>query len=112
MTSDQLNNEIAEGHGLYLAQAAQRFPPHRKGRPVTLGCVLRWVVNGVKLPTGEVVRLEASRLAGRWITSAGAIARFLQRQTPRAGDRPPPRSPARRQKAADRAAKELERMGI
>ena len=42
-----------------LAAAARMLPPGRRGRPAHLSTVLRWVVGGVKLPGGDVVRLEA-----------------------------------------------------
>jgi hypothetical protein len=79
-----------------------------------MSCVLRWVIDGVKLPTGDVVRLEAVRLGGRWITSVEALERFADRQTPRLDDTPAPtpRSPSKRERAATRAANELDRIGI
>src|SRR5262249_3804223 len=99
---------------LSLTAAARMLPPGRRGRPVTLSCVLRWILDGVKLPSGEVVRLEASRLGGRWITSVEALERFAERQTPRLDEdhAPGPGSPTKRQRASERAAKELERVGI
>jgi hypothetical protein len=45
-----------------LAAAAQVLPASRLGRPVTESCVLRWIQKGVRLPSGERVRLEAIRL--------------------------------------------------
>jgi hypothetical protein len=58
--------------------------------------------------------LEAARLAGRWLTSAPAIERFLAAQTPRldAPATPVPRSPGQRRRASERAAAELQRLGI
>jgi hypothetical protein len=110
-----LHLEIAAGEGLYLTQAAKRFPPYRRGRPVTLGCVLRWILQGVRLPDGSRVRLEGARLAGRWLTTAGAIARFLAVQSPQLEDaeRPAlPRTPGKRRRAIERAGRELDKVGI
>jgi hypothetical protein len=97
-----------------LAQAARLLPPSRRGRPVTLSCVLRWVLSGVKNPAGELVRLEALRIGGRWLTSREALQRFAERLTPRVeGEaRPMPRSPSARERASRRAARQLERLGI
>jgi hypothetical protein len=97
-----------------LSQAARLLPPGRRGRPVTLSCLLRWVLDGVKTPSGELVRLEALRLGGRWVTSREALQRFAEALTPRlAGDRPrTPRTPTTRQRAAESAARELDRLGI
>jgi hypothetical protein len=93
-----------------LSQAARMLPPGRRGRPVTLSCVLRWVLDGVRTPAG-IVRLEAIRLGGRWLTSIEAIERFADRQTPDFDGKlsPPPRS---RNRAAERAGKQLENLGI
>src|SRR5438034_6125001 len=100
--------EIAKGQGMLLSQAARRFPPNRKGRPVTLSCILRWVLEGVRGPIGERINLEAARCAGKWLTTPGAIERFIARQTPNMQERPPsPSTPAARKRAAERAAKEL-----
>ena len=114
MLSDQFLSEIEAGEGEPLTRAARRIPSTRQGKPVTLSCLLRWVLAGVRSPNGKRVRLEAARLANRWITTPGALRRFVQAQTPRfdAEDTPVVRSPAQRRRASERAAKELERAGI
>jgi hypothetical protein len=99
---------------LSLIQAARLLPPGRNGRPVTLSCVLRWVLRGAPGPNGERVRLEALRLGGRWLTSREAIQRFAESLTP-CLDTPPaplPRTPTQRVKAAAKAGKELDNIGI
>jgi hypothetical protein len=107
-------SEVATGGGLPLREAARRFPSSRRGRALTLSCVLRWISRGVPGPYGNRVRLEAVRLAGKWLTSEPAIARFLAAQTPSAEPcaQPTPRTPGRRQQASERAARELEALGI
>jgi hypothetical protein len=132
MLTDHLLEEIEAGEGETLTRAARRVPRTRQDRPVTLGCLIRWVVTGVIGPTGERVHLEAARLAGKWITTPGAIRRFIQAQTPfkadgtstsctrtqqrmateRAVTRLAPRSPVARRRASERAAQELEKVGI
>jgi hypothetical protein len=95
--------DIASETTLSLTQAARLLPPGRRGQPVTLSCLLRWVLEGAKAPDGARVRLEALRVGGRWITSREAIQRFAVALTPRAADgrasEPrPPRSGAVRAK--------------
>jgi hypothetical protein len=99
---------------LSLAQAARRLPPGRGERPVSLGCVLRWVLEGAPGPDGQRVRLEAVRVGGRWITSVEALARFAERLTPRLDDAPAPapRTPRRRERAMERAQERLRAAGI
>lgn len=106
----ELRNETP----LTLNSAARMFPPNRRGRPVSLSCILRWVLDGVRLSTGEVIRLEALRVGGRWLTTLEAIQRFAERQTPRLDSEPGPstRTPTRRERASQRAAQRLEEMGI
>src|SRR5262245_24463868 len=77
MPIDIITEEI-----LSLTQAAKTLPPGRAGRPVSMSCMLRWVLEGVRLPSGERVRLEAIRLGGRWLTSKEALQRFADAQTP------------------------------
>jgi hypothetical protein len=89
-------------------------PAGRRGRPVNPATIYRWIAEGVKLPSGEVVRLEAYRMGSRWLTTVEALERFAERQTPRfdADPAPAPRTPASRRRAAENAARELERIGI
>jgi hypothetical protein len=97
---------------LTLTQAARMLPNSRRGRPVHLSCIYRWILDGVKTPQGKV-RLEAVRLGGRWLTSAEALQRFAAAQTPDLADRPPlPRSPSSRRRASERAEEQLRRIGI
>jgi hypothetical protein len=111
--TDHLLAEIEAGEGEPLTRLARRVPSARQGRPVTLSCILRWVLRGVPLPDGGRVKLEAVRLAGKWISSPGALRRFIIAQTPdHDADRPaPPRPPGRRQQASGRARDELAAAG-
>jgi hypothetical protein len=114
MLTDQLLEEIEAGQGETLTRAARRLPRTRLDKPVTLSCLIRWVLQGVQGPGGRRVYLEAARLAGKWVTTPGAIRRFVEAQTPRLGaeDAPAPRSAARRHRASERAGKELEEAGF
>jgi hypothetical protein len=109
MSTIDLQNEQLLG----LAEIANLLPPGRRRRPVVASTILRWVIHGVKLASGEVVRLEAVRLGGRWLSSAEALARFAAAQTPTLGDaRPTPRPPASRRRASERADRKLAAIGI
>lgn len=97
---------------LSLTQAAKLLPPGRQGRPVNLSTVFRWIADGVQAPDGSIVRLDAVRLGGRWLTSVEALQRFAEAQTPAPSTRPTfVKSPAARSKAAAKAGRALERAG-
>lgn len=68
--------DVATEETLGLREAAERLPPGRGGRPVTVSCLTRWIIAGIKTPGREPVRLEAVRVGGRWVTTAGALRRF------------------------------------
>jgi hypothetical protein len=111
MVSEQLLSEIEAGQGETLSCAAQRMPRSRRGRPVTLSCVLRWVTEGVNDSAGTRIKLEAARLAGKWVTTPGAIRRFIAAQTPKIDSRTAPiprRTPHQRKSGAEPAEKQLE----
>lgn len=114
MVSEQIMNEIMNGQGQPLARLARIIPPYRQGKSTTLSCLLRWTLHGVLSPDGSRVRLEAVRMAGRWISTPSAIGRFIQAQTPPTdpAPQPVPRSPAKRLRASERAAIELEKLGV
>jgi hypothetical protein len=112
--TEQLLEEIEAGQGETLTRAARRVPRTRQDRPVTLSCLLRWISTGVMGADRQRIRLEAARLAGKWVTTPGAIRRFVEAQTPCLDAEPPPtsRTPGRRRRESERAAKELNRLGI
>jgi hypothetical protein len=98
-----------------LVEACKLVPPARNGKKTQLSTVLRWILNGVRNPAGEVVRLEALRLGNRWMTSREALQRFAEGLTPKIGGEPVPtmpRTPSARQRAHERATKQLETAGI
>jgi hypothetical protein len=114
MLTDQLLSEIEAGQGEPLTRAARRVHSARNGRPATLSRLYRWALHGVLGPDGNRVYLEAARLAGTWITTPGAIRRFVAAQTPRLDTEPAPtpRAPAARRRASERAAQALDEIGI
>ena len=98
-----------------LADAAKLIPPGRNGKRTHLSTILRWILTGARGPDGARIRLEGVRLGARWMTTHGAIARFSEALTPLLGDSDPsptPRAPARRRRTSERAAAELERLGV
>ncbi len=114
MLTDQLLEEIEAGQGETLTRASRRVPRTRQDVPVTLGCLLRWITTGVIGPDHQRIKLEAARLAGKWVTTPGAIRRFVAAQTPRGNAEPTslPRTPQQRSKADERAARKLKEIGI
>jgi hypothetical protein len=92
---------------LSLDQAAKKVR-------VSFPTIWRWVLKGLPAPYGQRVRLRASRLGARWITSTQALQEFTERLTPRLDDDPAPmsRPASRRHAASERAAKALEKVGI
>ena len=97
-----------------LAAAAKLVPPARNGKRTHLSTLLRWITTGSAAPDGSRVRLEGVRLGSRWMTSAAALARFAETLTPRLAKVPgsSPRSPTKRRRESDRAAADLEKLGI
>jgi hypothetical protein len=102
-----------------LAQAAKLIPPARRGKRTHLSTLLRWIQRGARNPVGEIVRLEAIRIGSRWMTSREALQRFAERLTPPTSGvtatsphTPGPRTPTARQRASERAARELDCIGI
>jgi hypothetical protein len=76
--------------------------------------VFRWILRGAKSPTGERIRLQAVRLGGKWVTSRESLKRFTEALTPRLEDSPSPiiRTEGQRTRASEKAAKELDALGI
>lgn len=105
--------DLATESTLSLSHAARLLPAGRGDRPVSLSCVLRWVLRGARSPNGDLVRLDALRLGGRWITSREAIQRFAEALTPRlVDDARVRRTPTARQRASERADRALEKLGV
>jgi hypothetical protein len=88
-----------------LSQAASTLPARRAGKRPHVSCVYRWTTTGCK---GVV--LESIQVGGTRCTSSEALARFFDALT-YGDDRPTVRSPLKRQRAAERAMRELEREG-
>lgn len=95
-----------------LGTAARKYPGSRGADRLHPATVVRWITHGVKSLGGTLVKLEAERVGYRWLTSAEALERFAAALAAEDADpATPPRTPTQRQRAADRAGRELEKMG-
>jgi hypothetical protein len=113
MLTKELLDEIELGQGETLARLARLIQPVRQGRPTSHSCLFRWVMTGVRGPDGERFFLEAARLSGKWISTPGAIRRFVERRTPQALETTPmPRTASARRRAHEQATRALEAAGI
>ncbi|VTS01854.1 : DUF1580 [Gemmata massiliana] len=115
-TVPQVLAEIQAGAGLSLSAAGRLFPGHRGGAAVDPSTVFRWRTKGTRTAAGAVVKLEAVRVGGRWLTSRGAVARFVAALTAAADPTPVvtpvvPRTSAARTRASERAVAALKKMG-
>jgi hypothetical protein len=110
----QVTNNLLSETVRNLTEAANLFPSFRNGRPVHPATLTRWILKGVRGPNGACVRLEALKRPAGWITSVEAVERFLAALTPNlnASRAPTPATPGKRRRASERAAKELEKLGI
>jgi hypothetical protein len=98
---------LSPGHGRPDASSGSPRPS------CFLSCIFRWIADGVQSPDGSIVRLEAVRMGGRWLTSVEALHRFAEAQTPAPSTRRPAAqpSPAARKQGAAKAGKALEKAG-
>jgi hypothetical protein len=99
-----------------FSEAARLIPAYRGQGRCNPSTIFRWATIGITAPSGERVFLEVIRLGGRYLTTREALERWAHRLTPTRDDaeptRPTPRTPGRRQRESERAAKQLEKAGI
>jgi hypothetical protein len=106
--------DLARERAYNLSDLCQFVPPGRDGKKTHLSTLLRWILKGVRTATGQLVKLEALRLGGRWICTRESLQRFAEALTPHLDGDPlsTPRTPGKRQRAAEAAGKQLEKVGI
>jgi hypothetical protein len=108
--------DITSDDTLTLAEACRILPRGRNGSRPHLSTILRWILHGAPAPDGRRVKLAAVRCGAKWITSRTALREFVAALTPRVDGEPapapPPRTPTQRQRANERAARELEKAGM
>lgn len=98
---------------LSINEACQLLPRGRNSSRPHFATVYRWILDGVKAPDGQLVKLEAVRVGSKWVTSKEALARFIAALTPTGDASPlPVRSPAKRRHADEKAAEALEAKGV
>lgn len=109
--------EILAGDALSLSGAGRLLPATRGQRLTTAPqTVWRWARFGARSPDGRMVRLEAARVAGRWLTSRAAVARFIMAMTEaeqfdEKSDAAKPMTESRRKRRSLSAAARLKSMG-
>ena len=54
-----------------LAEACKLVPPARQGKRTHLSTLLRWIISGVRNPSGQIIRLDGIRIGGRLVAMAG-----------------------------------------
>jgi hypothetical protein len=67
---------LAQESRLALSEAARHLST-LTGTKVSVSRIYRWITRGVGHPLARVVRLQAAKVGGRWVTSKEAIDRFL-----------------------------------
>jgi hypothetical protein len=95
---------IGKNERLLRIRKAPKFVP---GNP-HVATVWRWILHGVR---GH--KLESILVGGQRFTSVEAIERFIAATTATANGEPAPiRSPQQRERAAERAGRELTKLGV
>jgi hypothetical protein len=98
-----------------LASLARQVPSRRRDGPLTPQCLWRWATRGIRLQDGRTVRLEAVRVAGRFLSSLPALERFIAAQNEPIDVPPLPnavRGQSKRSAASAKAAEKLEAEGF
>jgi Protein of unknown function (DUF1580) len=73
--------DILTEKAIGLAEAAKLYPSFREGKRFHPATVLRHIMKGVVTRSGGRVCLEGAKLGGKWITSAEAMRRVMERLT-------------------------------
>jgi hypothetical protein len=112
-----LMQEILAGKGVGIAGIARLVPSFRPGRPTTPNAITRWILSGVPGPNGSRIKLEAVRLNRRWVSSPGALARFIaaqqsDRQANQASATPVAGTARRRGREIETAQRQLKTLGV
>ena len=109
----RLTRDIESDPFLSLSFAANLLPGERPGRGVSPATIYRWGTKGLPLPDGRVVKLAIWRIGRKWVTTRGALARFIAAQQPVVNEPPPsPCRAAADQQVPDEVARALRDAGI
>jgi hypothetical protein len=97
---------------LTLHEVAKRYPGRTSAKRLHFSSLIRRILTGTRNSfTGEVVKLEAFRDGGRWLTSEQAVARYHERLNRRAAE-PEPAKPTERKRRRSRVDAELDAAGL
>ena len=96
-----------------LTQIAARLPGSRGARRVHPATVCRWILSGCPARDGRRVKLAATRAGSRWLVRESDLRAFFDAlaATSAAGATPSPTLTNSADRAARRAAEQLERRG-
>lgn len=111
-TEAMVERLLSEPDKLGMSAAGVLLGESSGGAPIHATTVTRWCLRGVKLLDGQRLHLEHIRAGGKLITTRAAIVRFLAAQTVTPNAAVPTRTSTERRRADERAAAELEAMGI
>ncbi len=91
------------------ADVARLIPSSKAGSKIDVSTVVGWIMRG-----SRGIKLERLRTPAGWVTSKEAVARFVERLTEAHGSNEHAGSmtPTARRKAAEKADRELEAMGV
>lgn len=97
---------------LSLSTIARPYAGSRGAAQLHAATLTRFILRGSKATDGTRVKLKALRCGGRWLVRQSDLDAFFAALNPTAADeQPTPRSHAARNRASERAARELELAG-
>jgi hypothetical protein len=97
---------------LNMSQAAKYLAPSRCGRPPHKSRVIRYITVGRIAPNGVRVYLDALRQGSQWVTTARSLQHFCEALTPKPGQATHVSRATAASKAAERARRELDKLGF
>ena len=105
-----IDTTTEEVFSLTEATKSKQLPKRRGGKRPHVSCLYRWSTDGCR---GVV--LESIQIGGTRCTSAEALQRFFDRLSRNVNTEPaaePTRTASARERASQRAARELEALGV
>lgn len=114
LTAKMMPTSILNENPIPLAEAAKLLPSCRRGRPIHPSTLARWATRGARGKGGQRVLLTVWKIGGALVTSQASIDQFIAALSahPDAPAAAPPRTPAQRNRASERAAAKLAAAGI
>lgn len=90
-----------------LSQIAATIPGAKGASRINPATLTRWILTGCRARNGQRLRLPATRCGSRWLVRRSDLDHFFTALAADPSTPPAPPSPAERQRAADRATREL-----